>query len=319
MEKRNFVVIHNNQSTRSEEFDKFVSNPLNQYCKETGDKVTYIHVKSNPDETIKFIAKGKEIKDGDTVLAAGGDGTLSTVLNGLLAGGQKVNLALLPLGQSNDAVGSFMTRETALDIVNHINSPAIDYRPIDLIINGKHFRYALHEWSIGHLANIGAWDDRVQRANKITGKKTNVPLEILKYYKQEATKKPDAGVPAYVDQDGIKHQFSVIAALLGRLGGLWFPRLDGKIVKNLYYGNDFAVVSANIKGKPFVDIPTIIGWTVRGLPAERRETAEFHFETPIRKISVMVDGEDFETKNIRDIKTRRVTSNIKLYMPKPAK
>ena len=319
MEKRNFVVIHNNQSTRSDEFDSLILNPLNEYCGKTGDTVTYIHVKSTPEDTIKFIAKGKVIKDGDTVLAAGGDGTLSTVVNGLIAGGQKVNLVLLPLGQSNDAAGSFMTRETAMDIVNHINSPMINYNPLDLIINGKHFRYALHEWSIGHLANIGAWDDRVQRANKITGKKTNVPLEILKYYTKEATKHPSAGIPIYTDQDGNKQHFSVIAVVLGRLGGSWFPRIDKKLIKNLYRGDDFAIENVNICGKPIIDIPVIIGWSIKGLPAKRANKAEFNFETTIKKIDLMVDGEIFEVKNICNIKTHRVASNIKLHMPGPKK
>ena len=315
MKKRNFIIFYNDQSTRSGEFGERVKKPLNKYCKETGGSATFIHVKSTPEKTIDFIANGKAVKDGDTVLVAGGDGTLGTIVNGLIIGGQKVNLGLLPLGQSNDATGSFVTREVALDVVNHVNAPTIDYRPIELKINGEHFRYALHEWSVGHLANIGAWDDRVQRANKLTGKKTNIPLEIMKYYMKVATKNPSAGLPEYTDKDGVKHNYSVIAAVLGRLGGAWFPRIDGEVVKNLYAGNEFAIENVNVRGNPIIDIPVIVGWSMRGLPARRANSAKFKFTTPIGMIDVMVDGEIFEVTDVRSIETYRIKSNIKLFMP----
>lgn len=315
MYKRKFVVFYNNQSTRSSGFDPLVRTPLDKYCHRTGASVTYLTVLPNFNDTIKYIAKADMIKDGDTVVAAGGDGTLSAVFNGLVKSGKEVDFVVLPLGQANDMTGSLGSRKKFFDIIGIVNSPTIEYQALDLKINDKHLYYALHEWGVGHLANIGERNDRLQRIAKANGKKINVPAEVFKYYRKHAVPNPSANLPAYTDIDGQKHKYSVISVLLGRIGGVWFPRIDRKTVKSLHAGDEMAVVNVNIKGNPLIDIPTIVSWVARGLPAKRTRKAKFTFDKPIKEINVMVDGENFAVKDIKTISTRRVPTKIKLHIP----
>jgi hypothetical protein len=315
MNKRQFVVFYNDQSTRADKFDDWVRAPLDKYCRRTGGGVTYLTVLPNYDDTIKYIAASDVVKDGDTVIAAGGDGTLSAVFNGLIKGRRAVDFVVLPLGQANDMTGSFGRREKFLDIIGILNSPTIDYSALDLKINGKHLYYALHEWGVGHLANIGERNDRLQRLAKAAGKRINVPIEVFQYYRKHAVPNPSANLPAYTDIDGKRHKYSVISALLGRIGGVWFPRVNGHIIKTLHDSDDIAVVNVNIRGNPLVDIPSIVGWVARGLPARRAKQAEFTFKKPIKSINVMVDGENFTVKDIKTIATRRVPTKIKLHLP----
>jgi diacylglycerol kinase family enzyme len=313
--QRKFIVFYNNQSTRSDSFDPQVRTPLDKYCRRTGANVTYLTVLPNFDDTIKYIASSDLVKDGDTVIAAGGDGTLSAVFNGLIKGGKAVDFVVLPLGQSNDMTGSFGGRDKFLDIVSIVNSPTIDYQALDLKINDRRLYYALHEWGVGHLANIGERNDRLQRIAKAKGKKINVPIEVFTYYRKEAVPNPTANLPAYTDLDGQRHKYSVISALLGRIGGVWFPRVDGRIAKSLHSSDELAVVNVNIKGNPLIDIPKIIKWVARGLPAKRVKKAKFIFERPIKEINVMVDGENFTVRDIKTISTRRVPTKVKLHVP----
>jgi len=314
--QRQFVVFYNDQSTRSGGFHPLVRTPLDKYCRRTGANVTYLTVLPNFDDTIKYIATSDAVKDGDTVIAAGGDGTLSAVFNGLIKGDKAVDFVTLPLGQANDMIGSFGSRQKFLDIIGIVNSPTIEYQALDLKINGQHLYYALHEWSIGHLANIGERNDRLQRIAKAAGKKINVPIEVFQYYKKQAVPNPSASLPAFTDMNGQQHHYSVISALLGRIGGVWFPRIDGKVIKSLHIGDEIAVVNVNIKGNPLIDVPRIVAWVVRGLPAKRAKTASFTFNPPpIKKINVMVDGENFTVRDIKTISTWRIPTKIKLHIP----
>ena len=275
----------------------------------------YLTVLPNFDDTIKYIATSDVVKDGYTVIAAGGDGTLSAVFNGLIKGNREVDFVVLPLGQANDMIGSFGSRKKFLDIIGIVNSPTIEYQALDLRINNKHLYYALHEWGVGHLANIGERNDRLQRIAKAAGKKINVPVEVFQYYKKHAVPNPSADLPSFTDVDGRKHKYSVISALLGRIGGVWFPRIDGRVVKSLHSGDEMAVVNVNIKGNPVVDVPKIVGWVARGIPAKRAKKATFTFDKPIKEINVMVDGENFAVRDIKTISTKRVLTKVKLRVP----
>lgn len=51
--------------------------------------------------------KASRSNDWDLIISAGGDGTLNEIINGILCGGSKINLAVYPLGTMND-FGKFL-------------------------------------------------------------------------------------------------------------------------------------------------------------------------------------------------------------------
>ena len=314
--KPSYIVYYNRRSTNYEKLDEWVRTPLSELAKKQGREVVYLEVKPVFDDTIKAIACEKQISDGDIVAACGGDGTLSAVLNGLIVGNKKVDLLLMPLGNSNDTLGSMGKKSLITDIKRVLGKKPIPYMPIDMLINGKHAYWALHDFTVGHIANIGYVLNYASRKAKREGRKgINELKEILGYYFDEALPRPDGGLGEFVDENGERKKFGILAVVLGRLGGAWFPRIDGRVVRSLHRGSDIAVLEGNLIGKTLVDIPSIVAWMFRGLHARMATHAVFTFDKPVKNMRIVVDGEIFNFKNVRKIEGVRRKSNLRLYVP----
>ena len=92
----------------------------------------------------------KLLQDGDMVLAAGGDATGVIATNAILQSGKDVTLAVLPYGNFNDLSRTLGTK-TFADIFQRRVSVHKLY-PLDIIADGKHFRYATCYVTIGMTA-----------------------------------------------------------------------------------------------------------------------------------------------------------------------
>ena len=108
----------------------------------------------------------KILKDGDTVISAGGDATASISANGILQSGKDVRLAVLPYGNFNDLARTLgvMKYEDLFNQNGEIanledydkeeadrNRPGRLY-PLEIIVDGKFFRYATCYVTIGMTA-----------------------------------------------------------------------------------------------------------------------------------------------------------------------
>ncbi len=94
-----------------------------------GDETTWVELVRDvdlPREIGKFAAAG-----GDTVIAAGGDGTVHAVVNGLMKidQGNRPKMAIVPLGTANDFAGTLHIPDEideAVAVIHHGKSIAID-------------------------------------------------------------------------------------------------------------------------------------------------------------------------------------------------
>ena len=80
-------------------------------------------------------AKGAADEGFDTVIAAGGDGTVSEVVDGLVAGGGRARLGILPVGTGNDLARTLaipLGAEAALDSLLAERERAIDLVRVDV-------------------------------------------------------------------------------------------------------------------------------------------------------------------------------------------
>ena len=90
----------------------------------------------------------KFLLDGDTVIAAGGDATASIVANAILESGKDVVLGVLPYGNFNDLARTLGTKEFK-DI---LKKPIKKMYPLNIIVDGKHWRYATCYLTVGMTA-----------------------------------------------------------------------------------------------------------------------------------------------------------------------
>lgn len=104
--------------------------------------------KGNVDNNAKIFAE--LLKDGDIVVAAGGDATGVIAANGILKSGKDAILAVLPYGNFNDLSRTLGTSN--FEDIFAKETEVRNYYPLEVQIDGKLFRYATCYVTIGMMA-----------------------------------------------------------------------------------------------------------------------------------------------------------------------
>ena len=113
---------------------------------------------------IKF---AKLLKDGDFVISAGGDATGVICSNAILNSNKEVTLAVLPYGNFNDFARTLGTMKFENLGITHSDVKATKYYPLEIIIDGKHFRYATCYATVGMTAEAVPLFDNPKTRKKL--------------------------------------------------------------------------------------------------------------------------------------------------------
>lgn len=105
----------------------------------------------------------KILKDGDFVLAAGGDATASIAANGILHSNKDVTFAVLPYGNFNDLARTLGTMQ--LNDINFKQNSKL--YPLEIYIDNKFFRYATCYVTIGMTAEAVELFDEPKTRKKL--------------------------------------------------------------------------------------------------------------------------------------------------------
>lgn len=115
----------------------------------------------------------KVLKDGDLVLAAGGDATADVSANAILESDKNITLAVLPYGNFNDLARTLGTMKFE-DIFGNQTSNKQKFYPLDVVVDGKHWRYATCYTTIGMTAEaVKIFDEPKIRQNMQKGHKSS--------------------------------------------------------------------------------------------------------------------------------------------------
>ena len=145
---RRLFIVYNPRSSRFVDVEKEV---LSKARDLKGYMIGKYEVE--PTDVDKNAAKfAKLIKDGDLVLAAGGDATGIIASNGIIKSGKDATLAVLPYGNFNDLARTLGTK-TFEDIFKKENEVKKLY-PLEIYVDGKFFRYATCYVTIGMTAEV---------------------------------------------------------------------------------------------------------------------------------------------------------------------
>lgn len=122
------------------------------------------------DENVENLAE--LIVDEDLVVAVGGDGTASVVVNAVMrCMARNVVVAALPYGNFNDMARKYGTRSIEEVVEKYSRGEIIFSRPLEVFINGGHFRYAECYCSVGMMAEATKVFDEPEVRERITKKK----------------------------------------------------------------------------------------------------------------------------------------------------
>ena len=218
------LVVYNPRSSRFKDVRKEV---LDVLVAKDGIMVgKYEVVNTDVDDNARKFAK--IVQDGDLVLAVGGDATAVIAANGILMSEKKATLSVLPYGNFNDLARTLGTKKIA-DVFEAAKKKRW---PLEILVDGKHFRYATCYVTIGMTAEaVELFDDEKVRKKMQRGSKSSWRsyLQLANWYFKNRKKKmflPEFKLNGVL----MDKRISDYAALNGRSmarvmkGGDWFMR-----------------------------------------------------------------------------------------------
>ncbi len=221
---KRILVVYNSRSSRFKDVRKEVLDVLAK--KDSVMVGKYEVVDTDVDDNAKKFAK--VIQDGDLVLAVGGDATAVIAANGILISEKKATLSVLPYGNFNDLARTLGTKK----IADVFEAAKKKMWPLEILVDGKHFRYATCYVTIGMTAEaVELFDDEKVRKKLQRGSKSSWRsyLQLAGWYFRNRKKKiflPEFKLNGVL----MDKRVSDYAALNGRSmarvmkGGDWFMR-----------------------------------------------------------------------------------------------
>lgn len=160
------ILVCNRKSTGYKRVEKEVVTTLREFIlQQKGITFLRFDVESPTlEENAKRLAN--LIGDGDVVLVAGGDGTAGIGVNGIMQSGKDAKFYVIPYGNFNDIIQILRS-----------NSGKKVF-PIEALIDGKHFRYALAYFTIGMMAESTKIFDDEKVRRKLRKSKFNLIFSL---------------------------------------------------------------------------------------------------------------------------------------------
>ena len=160
------ILVCNCKSTGHKRVEKEVVKPLREFIlRQKGMTFLRFDVES---PTLEENAEklSKLIMSGDVILTAGGDGTAGIGVNGIMQSGKDAKFYVIPCGNFNDIIQ-----------ILRPNSGKKVY-PIEALIDGKHFRYALAYFTVGMMAESTKIFDDEKVRRKLRKSKFNLIFSL---------------------------------------------------------------------------------------------------------------------------------------------
>lgn len=275
------ILVCNCKSTGHKRVEKEVVKPLREFIlQQKGMTFLRFDVES---PTLEENAErlSKLIIDGDVVLTAGGDGTAGIGVNGIMQSGKAAKFYVIPYGNFNDIIQ--ILRE---------NSGKQVY-PIEALIDGRHFRYALAYFTIGMMAESTKIFDDEKIRRKLRKSKFNLIFSLktlLMWF--FVNRKKD-----YITIDGQKYSDILV--------------VNGKNVARLmkggdyYLGENFLYTEQRLNNL-FAMVFFMLQAMFSGIPGKKLKNKRIRFEEK-QRIFIQSEGEykDLVVQEISFLKSKK--------------
>lgn len=234
------------------------------------------------------------LADGDVVVSAGGDGTATIALNGVMLSGKKVKLSVLPYGNFNDLARSFRGQEGKM------------WYPLEVFIDGEHWRYIGAYFSMGMMAESTEVFDGKKERKKLREKGGGIVYSIRKltgwYFKNRKREFiPEGKLDGEDFRKGTTDYLAVNGVSVAR------------VMKNRRYGflsKTFFSVTGRFRSI-FRLIPFMMK-SMRGkMPGERTQRDMIEFSEPAT-VEVQAEGEYRKLKGVQKIIVRKATRGVEI-------
>ena len=235
----------------------------------------------------------KVFRDDDLVIAAGGDGTATIAINGImLSGAKNVRIGVLGFGNFNDTARSFGN----LKFEEIIKGDAKEVWPLECKINREHWRYGMCYFTIGMFAEACAIFDhpKTRKALQSGRKRTYFSLGLLiRWWLKQHRKK---WLPRFVLGNSSDEYVEC-------QGASDYMAVNGKTVAKLMRGGKFylqkeSFLSFNGKMSKFLRLAGMMICSVfRRIPGTESDYDCLVFPKPA-KIMMQAEGEYKKLENV---------------------
>ena len=301
------VIVHSPNSTRAKRYSSVVSYLADIYRQ---DKLIDIELTDVPYfQAIKQIV-GK-LRDGDLVVAAGGDGITQVTANAVYLAKLDTIFTTVPLGHGNDISRAINKKNRNIEAI--LRQPVVDFYPLNVIINKK------ISFAVMSYITFGATTVIVDYLNKDNSRRLRRVLKNLT---------PAASVP-----------IGNIGEISKKINELDFPDFwrDGKLLTDDSIGfflipaahnvlrlpKDISLASsefffhyAKTKDKNLAKKIFMAGsWALR-FPGEMTELEELRFTENGANITVNISGDNIKLGEVKTVSAVRSTRPIRILANK---
>ncbi len=245
----------------------------------------------------------KILRDGDTLVSAGGDGTSAIALNAAMKFGGKIKFGILGYGNFNDLAKTFKVKK----FEEILEKKPVKVWPLETIVDGKHWRYSIGYVTMGLFAEATeVFDDKKTRKKLQGGKKTPVfSWKVLAkwYFKNKNTK---VFMPKFL-LNGVEMSEKTTD----------YVAMNGKSMAGVMRGRDWY-----LKKQVFQSATAKLGsfWRLFGLMAKsilykvpgkdtRGDVLEF---VEPGEVEVQAEGEYVKFKNVKKIEVRKAEKCLEI-------
>ena len=161
--KRRIIIVYNPRSSKAQRVVDEVVSPIQKI---SGVMVGKYEVRpTDVDDNAEALSK--ILLDGDIVISAGGDGTATIGLNGAMLSKREVRFMALPFGNFNDMARTMK------------QASGEEFYPLEMEINGEHYRYAACYFTIGMFAESTEVFDEKKTRKKLQTKDRRLLFSIF--------------------------------------------------------------------------------------------------------------------------------------------
>ena len=275
------ILVCNCKSTGHKRVEKEVVKPLREFIlRQKGMTFLRFDVES---PTLEENAEklSKLIMSGDVILTAGGDGTAGIGVNGIMQSDKAAKFYVIPYGNFNDIIQ-----------ILRPNSGKKVF-PIEALIDGKHFRYALAYFTVGMMAESTKIFDDEKIRRKLRNSKFNLIFSLktlLMWF--FVNRKKD-----YITIDGQKYSDILV--------------VNGKNVARLmkggeyYLGETFLYTEQRLNNF-FAMVFFMLQAMFSGIPGKKLKNKKIRFEEK-QRIFIQSEGEykDLVVQEISFLKSKK--------------
>ncbi len=300
---KRLIIVYNPKSTDYKRVEKEVMEPARQLKGWTIGK--YV-VKPEPvSDNARRIAR--ILRDGDLVIVAGGDGTASVGVNGIMSSGKKVTLGVLGYGNFNDLAHTLGAKNLDELMQAYKDHKIETMWPLTIAINDQLWRYSACYLTVGLLADSTKVFDKPATRQKLKKRRRGLFFSLRTlaswYFK---TRKHRVFLPK-VYLNGRERSYEMTDYLA----------INSKRVANVMRGSDcylkkdvFWRSMVNMKSTSAL-ITMMVQSIFKRVPGKEVMADVLTFQKPVN-VGVQVEGEYHRLKEVEKITIDKAKHGLKV-------